>query len=390
MVDSMLRTIKMGAGFSEIVATEAQIREVIGHPSHRILNKAVAALDDHCRTFMRALQLITVASVLATGVVAAAAPASAQNPSTSSAFALSSSKGQAYPTKHVRIITGSPSAMPDIVARHLGQRLSERWGQPVVVENRATLLIGTGVAAKSSPDGYTLLLGDRTYHAAAPSLYKSLSYDPVKDFAPITLVALAPQLLVAHPSVPAADLREFIAYAKQYPRALDFASAGPGTAIHMTAELLKHVAGINLVSVHYKGGGAAMIAILSGEAKAAFSLMPIALPHVRAGKVKAYVITSKKRFAGAPDIPTAAEAGLPGFESDFWVGMFAPARTPAALIGKLNRDIVEILQTSAMQDKLLAQGTVAAPGTPDGFAAFIRSETVKLKTLIELTGMRAE
>ncbi len=323
---------------------------------------------------MHALQNVSFTTLIAIGISAAVVPASAQN----------------YPTKHVRVITGSVSAMPDIVARHLGQRLSERWAQSVVVENRATLLIGSIAAAKSSPDGYTLLLGDRTYHAVAPSLYKSLPYDPVKDFAPITLVATSPQVLIAHPSVPAADLREFIAYAKQQPRALDFASAGVGTAIHMSAELLKYAAGINLVSVHYKGGGAAMIAILSGEAKAGFGLMPIALPHVRAGKVKVYAITSKQRFAGAPDIPTAAEAGLPGFESDFWVGMFAPAGTPAAFIGKLNRDIVEVLQTPGMRDVLLAQGAEPAPGTPEELAAFVKSETAKMKKIIDVAGIRAE
>lgn len=326
---------------------------------------------------MHALQKVSFATLIAAGVLTVAVPAMAQN----------------YPTKYVRVITGNPGSMPDIVTRQIAQRLSERWGQSVMVENHggAGITVGTGLAARSAPDGYTLLLADRTSIAVAPNLHKNLSYDPIRDLAPISLVAVAPQLLVAHPTVPAASLREFIDYAKQRPGTLDYASAGPGTAIHITGELLKQVAGIDMVPIQYKGGGAAMIAILSGEVKAGFGLMPVALPHVKAGKVKAYAITSKQRSSEAPDIPTMAEAGLPGFGSEYyWIGMFAPARTPAALVGKLNRDIVEILQTPAMQTALLAQGAEPAPGTPEEFAAFIKSETVKMKKVIEVAGIRAD
>ena len=326
---------------------------------------------------MRALHRVMVTSLFTAGVVAVAAPAFAQN----------------YPTKYVRIITGNPGSMTDIVTRQLAQRLGERWSQSVVVENQggAGITVGTGLAARSTPDGYTLLLADRTSIAVAPNLHKSLPYDPVRDLAPISLVAVAPQLLVAHPSVPAANLREFIDYAKQRPGAIDYASAGPGTAIHITGELLKQVAGIDMVAIQYKGGGAAMIAIVSGEAKAGFGLMPVALPHVRAGKVKAYAITSTKRFAGTPDIPTVIEAGLPGFGSEYyWIGMFAPARTPPALVAKLNRDIVEILQAPALQTALLAQGAEPSPGSPAEFAAFIKSEIAKLKNVIEIAGIKVE
>lgn len=342
------------------------------------------------------MRTLTIALLLLAGVIAAAAAAAAPVPAqtyqTGSNPGLSSHKEQAYPTKYVRIITGTAGSVVDIVARHLGQRLSERWGQSVVVENRggAGLTIGTSIAAQATPDGYSVLLADRTSLAVAPSLHKNLPYDPVKDFAPITLVSKAPFLLVAHPSVPAANLREFIAYAKQNPGLVNYAGAGPGTGAHMTGELLKHVAGINLLNVQYKGGGAVIMAIISGEAKAGFSPVPVALPHVRSSKVKVYAITSTKRFAGAPDIPTATEAGLPGFESEQWNGMLAPARTPAALVARLNRDIVEILQTPAMQTALLAQGAEPAPGMPAEFAAFIKSETVKLKKVIELAGIRAE
>ena len=324
---------------------------------------------------MHALQKVWFATLIAAGVFALAASASAQN----------------YPTKPVRIIVGPPGTARDIVTRHLAQRLSERWGQPVVVENRGGLAtIGAAVAAQAPADGYTLLMADQTSHAVAPSLYKDLAYDPVKDFAPITLVASAPMVLIAHPSVPAANLREFIDYAKQRPGAINYATAGPGTANHLPGELLKQVAGVDMVPIHYKGGGAAMIAIVSGEVKAEFNLMPIALPHVRAGKVKAYVTTGKKRFAGAPDIPTVAEAGLPELESEYWIGMFAPAHTPPAIVEKLNRDFVEILQTPAMRTALLDQGAEPVPGTPGEFAAFINSETLKWGRVIRTAGLKPE
>ena len=299
---------------------------------------------------------------------------------------------QVYPVKPVRIITGGPGTLMDVVARHLGQRLGERWGQPVVVENRggAGFTIGTGIAARSVPDGYTLVLADRTALAAAPSLYKTLSYDPIKDLAPITLVAVAPMYLVAHPSLPAANLHEFLAYAKQHKGALDFASAGPGTGPHMTNEQLRLAAGIDLVNVQYKGGGAAMAAIMSGEAKAGFIVAANVLSFVNAGKLKAYAVSSKRRFVGTPDIPTADEAGLPGFESTYWVGMLAPAGTPSHVVAKLNGDLVEILKSPSMQAALVAQGAEAASDTPEEFSAFIKSETAKLKKVIDLTGIRGE
>jgi tripartite-type tricarboxylate transporter receptor subunit TctC len=307
-------------------------------------------------------------------------------------LAAASASAQNYPAKPVRIVTGGAGTFHDVVTRQLGQRLSERWGQPVVAENQpgAALTIGTGIAARAAPDGYTLLMSDRSALAVAPNLYKSLPYDPVKDFSPITLAALAPTMLVAHPSVPAATLAELLAYAKQQTGGIHFASAGPGTNSHVVIELLKHATGLNVVPIHYKGGGAATLAILSGEVKVGFGAVPNVLPHVKAGKVKAYVVSGRQRFPGAPDVPTAAEAGLPGFELEFWIGMLAPARTPPALVARLNRDIGEILRTPAMRTALLTLGAEAAPGTPDEFAAFINSESAKMKKLVELTGMRAE
>jgi tripartite-type tricarboxylate transporter receptor subunit TctC len=325
---------------------------------------------------MRASQSIAALSLVAACGAGAVLPAFAQN----------------YPSKPVRIVTGGAGTFHDVVTRQIGQRLSESWGQPVVVENQpgAALTIGTGIVARATPDGYILLMSDRSALAVAPHMHKGLPYDAVTDFAPITLAALAPTMLVAHPSVPAATFAEFLAYAKRQPDGIHFASAGPGTNAHVVAELLKHASGVNVVPIHYKGGGAATRAILSSEVKVGFGNVPNVLPHVKAGKVKAYAVTGRQRFPGAPDIPTAAEAGLPGFELEFWIGMLAPARTPPALVARLNREIVEILRSSEMRTTLLAQGAEAAPGTPDEFAAFISSESAKMKKLIEVTGMRAE
>ena len=329
---------------------------------------------------MSALQRIAAAIVV--GV--AAAPVAAQDASTHS--------GKPYPTKFVRVITGGAGNMHDIILRQLGQRLTERWGQSVVVENRggAGLTIGTAMVARATPDGYTLLMSDRTAIAVAPSAFKGLSYDPLKDLAPITLVARAPLLVVAHPSLPAAKLRELIDYARQRPGVLSYAAAGPASANHIAGELFKQMASVEITAVNYKGTPAAMLAVVSGEVKMGFGMVPVVLPHVNAGKLRAYAITSNKRFSGLPDVPTSAEAGLPGFESDYWIGMLAPARTPAPIIGKLNTDIVSILRTSELQSSLLAQGSELAAGTPAEFSAFIRSETARLKKVVDLAGIRME
>jgi tripartite-type tricarboxylate transporter receptor subunit TctC len=319
---------------------------------------------------------VATAVSLITALLLVAASASAQN----------------YPAKPVRIVTGGAGTFHDIVTRQLGQRLGERWGQPVVVENQpaVALTIGTGMVARAAPDGYTLVMSDRSALAVAPHLYKNVPYDPAKDLSPVTLVALVPTLLVAHPSVPAATLSEFLAYAKQQPREILFATAGPGTNPHVAMELLKQATGINAMAVHYKGGGASALAILSGEVKVGFGTVSTLLPYVKAGKVKAYAVSGRQRFSGAPDILTAAEAGFPGFDLEFWIGMLAPVHTPPALVARLNRDIGEILHTPSMRTTLLAQGAVAAPGTPDEFAAFISSESSKMKKLVELTGMRVD
>jgi tripartite-type tricarboxylate transporter receptor subunit TctC len=296
---------------------------------------------------------------------------------------------QSYPSRHVRIITAGAGSFHDIVARNLAQRLGERWGQGVVVENQpaAGLTIGAGMAAKAAPDGYTLLLGDRTSLSAAPSLYKSLRYDPVTDFAPITMVARAPAMLAAHPSVPANNLEEFIAYLRQQAEPVHYASAGMGTFAHLTGIMFEQTAGAKVLMVQYKGGADAAVALLRGEAKFSFLPVPIVLPNVSAGKLKAFALTSTKRFDAAPAIPTAVEAGLPGLIAEQWVAMLAPAGTPGPIVEKLNRDIDEILRTPAFQDVLRGQGATPARSTPDELASFMASETLTLRKLIQASGL---
>jgi len=301
-----------------------------------------------------------------------------------------SALAQDYPARPVRILTGPPATMMDIVGRQLAQRLGEQWGRPVAMENRGSLGVPPTLTAQAAPDGYTLLISDSTMLSVRPSLYRSLTYDPAKDFSPITLMASSPQLLVAHPSVPAANLDEFVAYAKRQPHGVDFANAGPATASHLTSELFRQATGINVVPVNYKGGGAALMSIVGGETKAGFNLMFLALPHVKAGRVKAYAVTSGKRFPDAPQIPTMAEAGISAFETTYWFGLLAPARTPPEPIRRLNRDAVGVLQSSGMRTVLLEQGAEPVASTPEAFDAFIRSETVRFRKVIELAGIKPE
>lgn len=299
---------------------------------------------------------------------------------------------QDYPAKPVRIITGGAGTFHDVVTRQLGKQLSERWGQPIVVDNRpgAGMTIAASIVARAAADGYTLLMADRTCIAAAPSLYKKLAYAPTEDLSPITLVAKAPLMLVAHPSVPASDLRDFIDHVRNSAGAFNYASAGTGTAIHMTGELFRQLTGLNMLAVNYKGGGAATLAVMSGEVKAGFGSIPNVLPHVKAGKLKAYVVTSANRFAGAPEIPTGQEQGLRSLESEQWLGLLAPAHTPPAIIAKLNRDAVALLRTAEIRAAFRALGAEPSPGTPAEFRAFILDETLKLKKVIEFAGLRAE
>jgi len=297
------------------------------------------------------------------------------------------SAAQDYPARPVRIVTAAPATMMDVVSRLLAQRLGERWGRPVVVDNRRA---SSASVSQATPDGYTLLVADSGALAIKPNIYRSPGYDVQRDFAPIAPVASSPGLLVAHPSLPAANLGEFIASARHQPRGVKFATAGPWTSNHLTAELFRQLTGVNLVLVNYKGGGASMAAIMSGESKAGFSVPFVSLPHVKAGSLKAYAVTSGTRFAAAPEIPTMAEAAGVNLITTYWFGLLAPAQTPPMLVERINRQVVDLLQSSAMRSALLEQGAEPGSGTHKEFDAFIRSETARFKKVIESAGIKAE
>jgi tripartite-type tricarboxylate transporter receptor subunit TctC len=297
-----------------------------------------------------------------------------------------------FPLKPVRIITASPATTGDLLARQLAQQLAERWGQPVIVENRAggAGVLAAEIAARASPDGYTVHLGQLGSFGAAPSLLRSLSYDPLRSFAPITRFAQVSQLVISHPSVPATSLKELIAHAKNPASRMSYGSGGVGTSGHLTLELFKSTAGVDILHVPFRGVGAALTGVVTGEVQLAVLPAPVALPQARAGKVRAYAVTSDRRFASAPDIPTAAQAGLPALESTTWFAMFAPAKTPAAIVDRLNRDMVAIIGSSAMATWLAAQGAEATPSTPQELAVFVAAEIAKWARVVKAAGITPE
>lgn len=296
-----------------------------------------------------------------------------------------------YPLRPVRIMGQGVGSTADYLLRYLGQKLTEKWGQPVVVDNRAGAggTVPTDIVAKSAPDGYTLVMGHAGTHVSAVSLYKNLPYDPIKDFAPITLVAKLITVLVTHPSVPVSNVQELIAYARQKGN-VNFASAGPGTISHLTGELFNQVTGLKLVHVPYKGAGAALIGLVSGETPVSF-LSPItAHAQLKAGRVKALAVSSRERFVAVPDIPSATEAGVPGMEAVLWFGLFAPADTPAPVVKKLNTAVTDILRRQEVKEAILKQGGEVAPSTPQELNAWVKSELAKWTPIIKAAGIKAD
>jgi len=290
------------------------------------------------------------------------------------------------------MITGSPGSTSDIAARFVAQKLSERWRQQVVVDNRpgAGGIIGTEIGAKAAPDGYTLTVGHIGTHASAQFLFKNLAYDPVKDFVPISLMTNSGIALVVNSSVPAGNLKEFVAYAKAKAGGVNYASAGGGTSSQLSGELFNQMTGAKLVHIPYKGAGFALTALVGGETQAAFLSTTTANVQVKAGRLKALAVLSAKRFPAAPDIPTAAEQGFPGIESNVWFGLFAPAGTPKAIVAKINRDVVYSLRLEEAKTALLAQGAEAVPTTPEEFGAFLKQEIAKWGKVIKEAGIKAQ
>jgi tripartite-type tricarboxylate transporter receptor subunit TctC len=299
----------------------------------------------------------------------------------------------AYPNKPIHMIVpfsaGGPS---DVLARAIGQKLGENLRQSVVIENRpgAGGNIASDFVAKSPPDGYTLMLATVGTHAINASLYGKLPFDTVRDFAPIALVASATIVMVAHPSVPAKSVREFVALAKSKSQALSYASAGSGTPQHLAGELFATLTGIEMVHIPYKGAAPALNDLLGGQVSTAFVSLPAALPHVRAGKLKAYGVTAAKRSEVAPDVPTIAEAGVPGYEVENWYGVLAPAATPREIIERLNTEILKLLKTKEVKELLNNQGFETLESTPEQFAAFNKTELVKWAKLVKLSGAKAD
>jgi tripartite-type tricarboxylate transporter receptor subunit TctC len=298
----------------------------------------------------------------------------------------------AYPDKPIRLMVPFPAGgNTDIVSRAIGNELSKNLGVSVVIENRggAGGMVGSEVVAKAPADGYTIMMVSAS-HVINPSMQKKLPYDTIKDFAGISMVANVPTVLVIHPSVPSKTLKELIAYAKANPGKLNYASAGKGTVGHLSAELLKSMVGIKMVHVPYKGAGPAMTDLLGGHVQMIFSSMPAALPHIQSGMLRSIVMTGAKRSAAAPNIPTMAEAGLPGFEVSTGFGLFAPAKTPRAVINRLHAEVVKALRVPSVRDSLASQGAEPVGSTPEEYDAFVRSEIAKWLKVCKEAGIQPE
>ena len=302
-------------------------------------------------------------------------------------------QAQDYPTKPVRfVVPFAPGGTTDVLARLLGEKLSVSLGQQFVIDNQAGAggNIGTAQVAKAEPDGYTILMGTVGTHAINQSIYPRLPFDPIKDFAPITLVATVPNVLVVNPEVPANSVAELIALAKAKPGELNFASSGNGSSIHLSGELFKVMAGVDMVHVPYKGSGPAVIDLLGGQVEMMFDNLPSSAPHIKAGKLRPLGVTSKERSPTLPDVPTIAEAGVPGYEALSWFGVLAPAGTPDAVVARLQEEIAKALADPAMQARFAELGAVPVGDTPAEFAAFIGTETAKWADVVQKAGITLE
>jgi tripartite-type tricarboxylate transporter receptor subunit TctC len=299
----------------------------------------------------------------------------------------------AYPERPIRfVVPFPPGTTTDVVARLVAQRGGDRLGQPIVVDNRsgASGTIGVETVARAAPDGYTWGLGTTTTHALAHILSPKLGYDPVRDFAPVALLGDSPYFLTTNPALPASSMQEFIAYARANPGKLHYASVGNFSVAHLSGELIKKAAGIDMVHVPYKGSTLALIDLLAGRIQLNISTIAASLPQVRAGKLRALAVTSQKRVSALPQTPTVAESGFPGYQASLWVGLFVPARTPGTVVGRLNRELNSILGSAEMREALADQ--VFEPGAlvPEAFARLIREDTARWRKVIIEAGLKPE
>jgi tripartite-type tricarboxylate transporter receptor subunit TctC len=311
------------------------------------------------------------------------------------AAADSSSSGSAegYPSRAIRLIVPfPPGGSTDILARALGQKLAEILGQPVVIDNRpgAGGSIAAAAAARAAPDGYTLMMGHLGTLAVNPAIYKNLPYDPVKSFAPVSLMAIVPSVLVVNPRVPAASAAELIAYARAHPGKLAYGSAGNGSTSHLTTEYFKLATGTDILHVPYKGIGPMLTDLVSGQLSMGLNGAPAVMPHVNAGRLRALAVSSLKRLQALPQVPTLDEAGVKGFDASGWYGIVAPAGTARAVVAKLNAEIRRSLETEDLRARLDSEGALPAPGTPEEFAAFIQAEIARWDAVLKRAGVAAQ
>jgi len=300
---------------------------------------------------------------------------------------------EAYPTHSVRLIVPFPAAgTTDILARAIAEKLSSALGQQFVVDNRpgAGGNIGADIVAKAPPDGYTLLMGTVGTQAINPSLYAKMPYDAQKDFAPVVLVAGVPNVLVVNPQLPVRTVPDLIRLAKEKPGAINFASSGNGTSIHLSGELFKSMTNVQMAHIPYKGSAPALTDLIGGQVQIMFDNLPSALPHIKAGKLRAVAVTSTKRAPALPDVPTIAESGIPGFEASSWFGILAPAGTPREIVTRINAEANKALQSPEMKEKLLSQGAEAVGNTPEYFADYIRTETEKWAKVVKESGAKVD
>ena len=303
-----------------------------------------------------------------------------------------SAQQSSYPVRAIRLVVpSSPGGGTDITARLVAPKLSEFLGQQVVIENRsgAGTMIGGEVVARAAPDGYTLLMGISTL-AINPAMYKKVPYDALRDFAPISQVVSLPNILVSHPSLPVKSVKDLVAFAKARPAQINFASAGMGTSPHLSMELLLTMTKIKMIHVPYKGSGQGVVDVLAGHVSLMTPSILTGLPYVKDGRLRALGVTSAKRAAGAPDIPTIAEAGVPGYEATQWFGILAPAGTPVEIVNRLHREVVRVLATPEMRERFTADGAEPVGSTPEEFLAYIRSETAKWSGVIKQAGIKPE
>lgn len=302
-------------------------------------------------------------------------------------------QSQPYPSKPVKLVVGFTAGGPtDIVARLIAQHLGERLGQPFVVETRAGAAgsIGANYVAKSAPDGYTLYMAVQTTHAVAPYLYPNVGYDPIKDFTGVVRVVHNPLMMVVHPSFPVKSIADLVAYAKAHPGKVNYSTGGLGSSPHMSVELLKKAAGIDIAPVHYKGDAAALTDLLGGQVNMMMSSISGLLPNVQNGKLRAIAVTGSTRSPTVPDVPTVAESGYPGFEVLTWFGLVAPAKTPPDIVDRLNKEVLETLKLPEVKAQLNKMGFEVVPNSPAEFTRFIAEENVKWGSLVKALNLKVE